>query len=76
MKQEMNDEELDRRAAIIIDKFAGIHPPFEAFYIHSILYSAGRSSAAFQRFDVARYRDSFGRRYIGRNRRRGGDMVR
>jgi len=54
MKQEMNDEELDRRAAIIINKFGGIHPPFEAFYIHSILYSAGRSSEAFQRFDVAR----------------------
>lgn len=49
----MNDEELDRRAGIIVEKFDGIHPPFEAFYIHSILYSAGRSSEAFQRFDVA-----------------------
>jgi hypothetical protein len=48
------DEELDRRAAIIIQTFGGIHPPFEAFYIQSIIYSAGRAREAFQRFDVAR----------------------
>lgn len=54
LKPPINDQELERRASIIVEKFNGIHPPFEAFYIHSILYSAGRASEAFQRFDVAK----------------------
>ena len=54
MKPHIDDQELERRAGIIVEKFDGIHSPFEAFYIHSILYSAGRASEAFQRFDVGR----------------------
>jgi len=41
-------------AALIADEWAGIHPTFEAFYIHSIIYSASRAGDAFQRFDIAR----------------------
>jgi len=54
MNNSLNKEELDRRAEIITKQYAGIHPPSEAFYINSILYSAGRAREAFQRFDVAR----------------------
>ncbi|MTH35033.1 hypothetical protein GL279_10510 [Paracoccus limosus] len=41
------------RAALITQKYSGICPVYEAFYIHSILYAAERSEAAFQRFDEA-----------------------
>lgn len=43
-----------RRAALIADEWGGIYPLHEAFYIHSIIYSASRAGDAFQRFDIAR----------------------
>jgi hypothetical protein len=50
----VDNAELDRRATLIVDTCGGIHPPYEAFYIHSILYSSSRALDAFQRFSVAR----------------------
>jgi hypothetical protein len=47
-------EELDRRALLIAQQCAGINPPYEAFYIRSVIYSAGRAREAFERFNAAR----------------------
>jgi hypothetical protein len=47
-------EELDRRAILITEQYAGIHPPYETFYIRSVIYSAGRAREAFERFTVAK----------------------
>jgi hypothetical protein len=44
--------EIRERVRIVCEEFGGIYPPFEAFYIHSIIYSAGRSKEAFIRYDV------------------------
>lgn len=38
---------------LIVENHRGIYPVYEAFYIHSIIYAAERSEAAFQRFDEA-----------------------
>lgn len=38
---------------MIVEQYDGIHPPFEAFYIQSIIYAANRSDAAFEAFDQA-----------------------
>jgi len=46
-------QETERRAGLIVEQCAGIHPPHEALYIRSIAYSAGRSVEAFRRFDAA-----------------------
>lgn len=43
----------DERERLIAEQYRGIFPPYEAFYIHSIIYAAERSEAAFQRFDEA-----------------------
>lgn len=53
-KGELTEAELDRRATLLINKFAGINPPTEAFYIRSILYSASRARNAFERFAEVR----------------------
>jgi hypothetical protein len=37
----------------LIDEFGGIYPPYEAFYILSIIYAAERSIDAFRRFEAA-----------------------
>jgi len=50
----VSNDELDRRAILITNQHAGIHPPYEAFYIRSIIYSAGRAREAFETFTVAR----------------------
>ncbi len=34
----ISKEERNRRVQIIVDDYGGIHAPYEAFYIHSILY--------------------------------------
>ena len=52
MKEEPDNEELERRAEIVSRTSAGIQAPHEAFYIHSILYSAGCSLRAFARYDT------------------------
>ncbi|AKJ94575.1 hypothetical protein TVD_03955 [Thioalkalivibrio versutus] len=43
------EEELRHRAGIIASEYSGIVPHFEAMYIQSILYPAGRAVEAFQR---------------------------
>jgi len=53
-KDQLAEDELNRRATLLINKFAGINPPTEAFYIRSILYSASRARNAFERFAEAR----------------------
>jgi hypothetical protein len=50
---DLDSEELDRRAAIIANEWDGVFAPFEAFYIHSIIYSSSRALGAFERFDVS-----------------------
>lgn len=47
----IDKEEREGRAKIIVESSNGIYPPFEAFYIHSLLYSAARSLEAFDRYD-------------------------
>ena len=49
----LDEAEKAKRGAMIAEHCDGIHPPFEAFYIHSILYAADRAENAFQRFDEA-----------------------
>ena len=48
---ELDQETRKQREALIVDQYDGIYPVYEAFYIHSIIYAAERSEAAFQRFD-------------------------
>ncbi|MGA9823484.1 MAG: hypothetical protein WBQ53_01410 [Methylocystis sp.] len=40
------------REELIVQEYRGILPYYEAFYIASIIYSAERSDAAFQRFEA------------------------
>jgi hypothetical protein len=41
---------IDSRAKLIVEDFSGIYPCFEAFYIHSLLYSSNRCLDAFERY--------------------------
>lgn len=50
---QLDEDERRRRKALIAQEYGGIYPVYEAFYIHSIIYAAERSEAAFQRFDEA-----------------------
>jgi len=52
--RELDSAELKSRSELVGSDWQGIFAPYEAFYIHSILYSAGRATEAFRRFDVAR----------------------
>jgi hypothetical protein len=47
----MNNEEKERRARIVVDECDGIQFPQEAFYIHSVMYSAGRCVEVFERYE-------------------------
>ena len=47
----MDVNELERRAHLFADEYGGIIPYVEAFYIHSIIYSASRCLDSFARFD-------------------------
>lgn len=40
-------------ARVIVEQFEGIVPYFEAFYLESLIYAAGRAVGAFERFDSA-----------------------
>jgi hypothetical protein len=42
-----------QRSETIAKQYAGIFSPYEAFYIHSILYSARRCLASFDDFEIA-----------------------
>lgn len=48
---EIKENELIRRAEIVNNSFEGIIPYHEVFYLESILYSAERSLAAFERYE-------------------------
>ncbi len=54
---ELNESELERRAIVVTENFAGINPLFEAFYIRSVLYSASRAREAFERFTALQTSD-------------------
>lgn len=49
----LSEAEQARRVQILIEHYDGISSPFEAFYIHSIIYAADRADSAFRRFDDA-----------------------
>lgn len=48
--QELDVEERQSRAKLVVDDYDGILPCCEAFYIHSIIYSAGRCLESFDRY--------------------------
>ncbi|MCR8550797.1 hypothetical protein M4578_23475 [Salipiger sp. P9] len=50
---QLDEDGLKERETLIARQYQGIYPVYEAFYIHSIIYAAERSEAAFQRFDEA-----------------------
>jgi hypothetical protein len=50
----LSDADIERRASSIASEWDGIYPAYEAFYIQSILYAAGRADAAFECFELAR----------------------
>ena len=50
----MDVVEVNERALIVARDWGGIFAPFEAFYIHSIIYSSSRAADAFQRYEVSR----------------------
>lgn len=47
------DPEIARREELVATRSGGIEPMFEAFYLQSIIYAAGRASEAFRRYDEA-----------------------
>ncbi len=47
------DEERRDRENLVVSRFGGILPMYEAFYIEALAYCAGRASSAFLRFDEA-----------------------
>jgi hypothetical protein len=49
----ISDEERARREAMVVADYQGILPYYEAFYLESIAYTAGRAVSAFLRFDEA-----------------------
>jgi len=53
VSRKLSNEELAECLRITVDEFGGIIPYYEAFYIHSILYAADRSSIAFEQYKVA-----------------------
>lgn len=49
----LSDQERASREHTIATEYQGILPYFEAFYLESIAYTAGRAVAAFDRFEIA-----------------------
>jgi len=47
----MDVAELEKRASLVVGEYDGIIPYVEAFYIHSIIYSASRCLDSFARYD-------------------------
>lgn len=47
----LTPEKIDTRAKTIVEDWEGIFPPLEAFYIHSLLYAAGRCLEAFKKYE-------------------------
>lgn len=50
MRTILTDEELVRRAEIVVRDYAGIVPYFEVMFLHSMLYASGRSLESFEQF--------------------------
>ena len=50
---DLNPELISERVEMVCADSGGIHPPFEAFYIHSVAYAASRAIQAFDRFRAA-----------------------
>lgn len=50
----MNDDELSRRAALLVNEAGYISGPLQAFYLHSIQFSAARSDEGFSYARIAR----------------------
>ncbi len=50
MRTALTNEELIRRADIVVRDYAGVVPYFEVMFLHSMLYASGRSLEAFERF--------------------------
>ena len=48
--QELDIDEKETRAKLVVEDYDGIVPYCEAFYIHSIMYSAGRCLESFDRY--------------------------
>lgn len=48
--QELDIDEKERRAKLVVEDYDGIVPYYEAFYIYSIMYSAGRCLESFDRY--------------------------
>ena len=48
--QDLDIDEKERRAKLVVEDYQGIVPHCEAFYIHSIIYSAGRCLESFDRY--------------------------
>jgi hypothetical protein len=53
MMRDIDKAETKRREAVVLEQYQGILPYYEAFYIRAIIYAAGRSEEAFERFEVA-----------------------
>lgn len=49
----LSDQDRANRENVIASEYQGILPFFEAFYLESIAYTAGRAVRAFERFDLA-----------------------
>ncbi|AGN88239.1 hypothetical protein [Enterobacter sp. R4-368] len=47
----ISSEEIEGKAQIITEGFKGIFTPYEAFYIHSLLYCSGRCLESFNRYE-------------------------
>lgn len=50
-EKELDNDEREKRAAIVCNDYDGIIPYCESFYLHSILYSAGRCLESFERYE-------------------------
>lgn len=55
--KKLNKKDLEKRALLISANHQGVHPPFEAFYLHSILYSAQRCLNSFERYEKVKNTD-------------------
>ena len=54
---ELDLEEKERRAQLVLEDYGGIVPYCEAFYIHSIMYSADRCLDSFDRYKQLKTED-------------------
>jgi len=50
-RSSIDKQELERRTSIVLRDYRGILPHAEAFFLHSILYSARRALRAFEEYD-------------------------